>query len=467
MELNYLKPYFEERLQVNQLPDWQKLSKKAAFEQVIKTGLPSDKHEKWRFTDLSEIEQNPLWYPLNPGKIQSTTLSKDELSRFLNFTHGEDHLLVFLNGRFSGELSRYKKLKEEIEFETVANILKLGHGEKLQKVLSNNKMPSEDAWQKLLDQSHDSFRMLNEAFFLNGIYLRIPRRVQMKKTINIVHITTASSANAITSAKNFILIEKEAKASIVESHLSFSEICYLRNFHNVIKVCENAKLGHTVAQAESEKSFNMGVTSTQVERNGHYNSFVFTVGGKLSRHQLNISLNEHGASCQSHGLYALTEKQQCDNYTSILHLAPYTESEQLYKGILDDTSHAVFDGHVLIDRDAQKASASQLNKNLLLTKEAQINTQPQLEILADDVKATHGATIGQLSDDQLFYLQSRGIAKDKALELLTHAFSHDVILKVENPFVQNKLNKILIKKVENCSRKIKNTLRKGGHSEKI
>ena len=291
----------------------------------------------------------------------------------------------------------------------------------------------------------DSFLSLNHALFEQGVFIYVAPKVIFKPLIHIIHVTSlgTDNAKAISFPRSVIILGKSAEATVVESHLAFSQKIYFTDAATDIVLAEDAKLLYCKAQGESRQAFHVGTTRIWQERYSQLHTFSLCAGGLITRNNLHVSLNGEGAGAILNGLYAICDNQHVDNHTAVDHRVPNCTSNQLYKGILNQASRAVFNGKIFVRKDAQQTNSYQLNKNLLLGKECRVDTKPQLEIFANDVKCTHGATIGQLNPDEIFYLQSRGVSKDAAVKLLARGFVDDILNTIGNDSIVAKFKKLL------------------------
>ncbi len=277
--------------------------------------------------------------------------------------------------------------------------------------------------------------------------MHVPARAEPAQPIHLLHVTTGDVAGAATHTRNLILVDREARASLIESYVTLDDARYLTNTVTEVVVAENAWVEHTRIQREGESAFHIGCTHVAQARDSHYRNFSFAMGGALARHDLRSHLNDANVESLLYGLYFGRGEQLVDNHTAILHSHPNCRSWEVYKGILDDRSHGVFNGKIFVTREAQKTDAKQTNRALLLSETAKIDTKPQLEIFADDVKCTHGATVGNLNDNMLFYLRSRGIPLDEARRHLTYAFAAEVIAEVTLAPVRNELDRLVLQRL--------------------
>jgi Fe-S cluster assembly protein SufD len=245
-----------------------------------------------------------------------------------------------------------------------------------------------------------------------------------------------------------LIVAGEASiATVIESYVSLGEDTYFTNAVTEVFTAPGARLDHYRLQEESEQAFHIATTQVNQQRGSNYTSYAISLGGEIARHNLNVALTDEAIETTIDGLYVVTGNQHTDNHTVIDHQKPHCASHQLYKGILDGRGRAVFNGKVFVREGALLTDARQLNKNLLLSAEAHVDTKPELEIFADDVKCSHGATVGQLEDEELFYLASRGIGQEKARALLTYGFAEDVISKIKLKSIREQLDRIVLDKL--------------------
>jgi Fe-S cluster assembly protein SufD len=293
----------------------------------------------------------------------------------------------------------------------------------------------------LYDRS--AFVALNTAFLNNFTFIEVPRGAILDQPIEIKVGQALSPANIVTHPRTLILVGPNAQCSIVETYLGAGS--YFTNAVTEIIAGEGAVIDHYKLQQESPEAFHVATMHATLGRNANFSSHSIALGGALVRNDANVTLSE-GTEATLNGLYIVNGRQHIDNHTQIDHAKPHGTSHELYKGILDGHASAVFNGRIIVREDAQKTDSKQTNKNLVLSDDAVINTKPELQILADDVRCTHGATIGQLDTEALFYLQSRGIGRRQARDLLTYAFAQDIIDRVKLPALKDQLGKVLFEK---------------------
>jgi Fe-S cluster assembly protein SufD len=288
-------------------------------------------------------------------------------------------------------------------------------------------------------EEKQAFSLLNLAFSKNGLFLYVPKNAQATKLLHIQHITEECGVSFMVPTQIFGLVEQGGNASIIESfhHVGEENSSYFINGLNRFEIKANASLTHYKLQKESSKAYQVTNSGITQERDSIFTSHVIDAGGRMVRNNLNTELKGSGTETNYYGVYYATGDSHIDNQTFIDHAVPHCESNELYKGILDDHGVGVFNGKVLVRQDAQKTNAYQQNSSLVLSQTATMNAKPQLEIFADDVRCSHGATIGQLDEQSVFYLKSRGVPEPDARKLLQNAFLGEVIEKIENEVIKD------------------------------
>jgi Fe-S cluster assembly protein SufD len=386
------------------------------FKKLQESGLPDKKQEEWRFSNPEKVFEGNYKLASAPENFSSAKfdLIKDKF----------EHIITFVDGAFSEDHSKTDKLQKEAHFSELGQHIKQNESD-LAQLFSDNKK-----------EKKNSLKLLNNALASDGVVLNISDNTIIETPIAIFYLQGKNSQDIWCSPRNIINLGKNSRASLIEICLGEEEGVYFINKLSEISLDSGAKLEHVKVQADSKQAKNISMTDVSVAKDANYRSFVAAFGANYSRDGLHVDLLENGASTQINGIYTLNESQQSDHYTRIDHNSAYTESEQLYKGILSDTSKAVFNGKVLVHKDACQVNSNQLNKNLLFGQKAKIHTHPTLLIDNDDVKCTHGATVGQIDPEQIFYLRSRGFSDEKARQTLAHAFSYDALLKIENKTIQ-------------------------------
>jgi len=389
------------------------------LENFYKNGLPSIKNEDWKYTSLARVAQQAYSIAETPQPV--------DLNIFKNY-HGKDINIVFVNGILWSKLSNFEDIFEGMQIHS------------LQEALSGNTISLEELGAKFNTSTPNPFVDLNDALMQQGISIKIKHHTRSSKLIHIIHVAVPTRTPVLSVPRTIISLDSSAEAHILESHLTFDDhILYFTNPLTDIFIKDNATLHYCKTQRESMEAFHIGTTRVWQERGSNFDGFSLMTGGAITRNNVEVTLNGEGSTTALNGLYSVRGEQHVDNHTSIEHRVPNCTSHQLYKGILNGAARAVFNGKILVRSEAQQTNSYQLNKNLLLGKGCRVDTKPQLEIFADDVKCSHGATIGQLDEEELFYLQTRCIEKQKAIRILARGFVDDVVNTIGSEKIRNKL----------------------------
>jgi Fe-S cluster assembly protein SufD len=406
--------------------EWLDGLRRRAADRFAAVGFPTSRDEEWRFTPVGPIAKTP-W--LDPHA--SAPISLEELQPYL-FGHPEWTRLVFVNGFYRQELSSVPPVPRGVRVTSLARALR-----------EEVPLPERHLGRHASLES-SPFTALNTAVFQDGGFIQVPANTDIEHPFHLVFVSTAEAAGYATHPRNLLLVERGARASFIESYVGIGSAGhYWSNPVTEVVVDENSWVEHTRIQRESERAYHVGATHVDQQRDSHYRSFSLSMGGALARHTLQTRLNDENVETLLYGLYVTHNDQLVDNHTAIYHDQPNCRSWEVYKGILDDRSRAVFNGKVFVKPEAQKTDAKQTNRNLLLSDGARVDTKPQLEIFADDVKCTHGATVGRLDDIALFYARSRGVPAEAAQRLLTYAFAAEVIAEVALEPVRRELERLV------------------------
>jgi Fe-S cluster assembly protein SufD len=413
-------------------PEWLEPLRRAAADRFAAVGFPASRDEEWRFTPVGPIAQ-AAWRA-SPGV--AAKVAADRLAPFV-FGHPEWSTLVFVNGAYSDSLSRILELPRGVRVESLAHALR-ADGAVLHAHLARH-APIEGS----------AFTALNTAGFRDGGLVHVPAGLDLERPVHLVFVTTADAEGTAIHPRNLIVVERGARASVIESYVTLApDGVYWTNPVTEVAAAAGSWLEHSRIQRESERAYHVALTHVEQQRDSHYRSFSMAMGGALARHNLHVRLNDENIETLMYGLYLTRGEQVVDNHTAIFHDQPNCRSWEVYKGVLDGRSRAVFNGKVFVQPAAQKTDAKQTNRNLLLSDLARVDTKPQLEIFADDVKCTHGATVGRLDDVALFYARSRGVPKDAAERLLTYAFAAEVIEEVALEPVRRELDRLVLERLE-------------------
>jgi Fe-S cluster assembly protein SufD len=413
-------------------PAWLRELRESAIASFGKLGFPTTRDEDWKYTNVDPIISTAFERSGRIAKNHSA-VGADEIFA-LSFTDPTSNRMVFINGAYFPELSSLRGLPRGARVESFADSLRADDA-----VLHGH-------LSRYVRYREHSFAALNTAFVEDGALVVVPKGVVIEQPIHLVFVSLGEDRPMVSHPRNLIVVGEGSQARIVESHIGTGRIAYFANAVTELVGGEGAAIEHYLLQREADAGFHIGMLEAQLSRQCTLVAHCITLGGSLVRNNVHVVLNGEGAECNLNGLYLLDGKQHVDNHTEIEHCMPRAKSLELYKGILSGGARGVFDGKILVHKDAQKSDARQTNKNLLLSEDAVINTKPQLEIYADDVKCSHGSTVGQLDRDALFYLRSRGIDFEAAQSLLSYAFASDVISGVKIASLRDQLNDYLLTK---------------------
>ncbi len=406
-------------------PDWLHTLREEAFARFCDVGFPTTRDEDWRFTSLAALARTPF----RLAREGAASLAPSDLAPW----QMENALarLVFVDGLFASALSTMGKLPKGVTVDSLAS-------EVARQNAANGSGTVAGHLGRYLDTVRDPFSALNTAFLEDGAYIHVPRGIALVQPIHLLFVSTAGSDSApsptpsMTHPRNLIVVEEEAQATVVEDYVSLgAEIPAFSNAVTELVARGNSTVVHILVEREHLKSFNFSTLRIEQGRSANVASHSLLAGGALVRNNVHPVLAGEGAECLINGLFIGSGRQHLDNYMLVEHASPHCASRQFYNGILDQRAHGVFHGRIIVHKDAQKTDAKQTNRNLLLTDDAQIDTKPQLEIYADDVKCTHGATIGQIEDNALFYLRARGIGEIEARRLLLEAFAGECLGRIK------------------------------------
>jgi Fe-S cluster assembly protein SufD len=409
---------------------WLQGLRQAGIERFQADGFPSARDEDWRFTNIAAVVSTPF----RPAPADVSGVSAAGLAPFLYAIPGV-RTLVFVNGRFAPGLSSVSELPAGVVVRNLAGAIG-PESELLDAHLGKYARPEASG-----------FTALNTAFVRDGLFLRVSRDVDAGAPIHVVFAADSRAEGSAAYPRNFIYLERGARAAVLESYVGLHDGVYFTNAVTEAVVGEGAYLEHTKIQRESEQAYHVGTAHFHQARSSRVHSHSVAFGGALGRNTLDMVLDGPGIESQLLGLYMGHGRQELDNHTSILHAHPDCATREVYKGILDGRSHGVFNGKIYVTPIAQKTDAKQTNRVLLLSDTARIDTKPQLEIFADDVKCTHGATVGALDPMSRFYLQSRGIGGTLATRILTYAFAAEVLEGLPYASVRTALEEVVMRRL--------------------
>jgi Fe-S cluster assembly protein SufD len=404
--------------------------RREALARFQEQGLPGAKDEDWRFTPLAALAQTRFG-PAAPGRVPSEA----EVDR-LQAGERHWHRLVFLNGRLHTGLSRIGRLPAGTRIGSLERALRVDAT-----ILGRH-------FAGIAGFGQHAFTALNTALFEDGACLYVPPGVELDRPIELLFLSDPGTESPAVQPRNLILLGANSRASVIETFRTLGDGVHFTNPVTEAVVGPGAHLTHGKLGLESELAFHVGRTVVRNERDSLLTSFSVTMGGRLHRNDLDVVMDGPGCHVTLQGLYMGRGEQLVDNHTSIRHAHPACASREVYVGVLDDRSHGVFNGKVYVTPEAQQTDGKQTNRNLLLSDRARVDTKPQLEIFADDVKCTHGATVGRLDQTALFYLQSRGIATPLARKILTYAFAAEVLEEIPFEGVRQRLEAMVMSRLD-------------------
>ncbi|HEV2331231.1 MAG TPA: Fe-S cluster assembly protein SufD [Verrucomicrobiae bacterium] len=413
-------------------PEWLSGLRNAGIGTFAELGFPTLRDEDWRFTNIAPIAA----LPFEPARAAAVNGAESSLLGQAVFAGLPGCRLVFVNGFFSGKLSRIQGIPGGATVES------------LSAALGRDAARIERHLGKYARTSDNAFAALNQAFFTDGAFIDVPQGVVIAEPIQVVYISSVKQAGETIQPRNLIIAGANSRATIVESYLSTGDAASFTNAVTEIIAGEGAIVEHVKLQDETANAFHMATIAGEFGRNSNVNVHSFSLGSKLSRNNIRAKLAGEGLECILNGLYLTHDEQLADHHMIVEHAQPHCASHEYFNGILDDKSKGVFHGRIYVHPVAQKTDAKQTNKNLLLSDDATANTKPQLEIYADDVKCTHGATIGQLNGESIFYLRARGIPEATARRMLIHAFAGEIVERIKCAPVREELDKLVWNRLE-------------------
>ena len=405
-------------------------ARNAALKEFFHLGFPTKKDEEYKYTNLREItEKNYSFFPK-----EAHTISKEQIAE-LHLGEENFDWIVFVNGKLHKELSKI----------SIENVELLSFNYALNDPKHKDVF---DHYFNTIANQNLAFTNLNTAYCKQGFFLKVPKNVVIEKPIHVFYISQNQDENTIYNTRNLLIAEEGSKIEVIESHHNFDETYVFTNSVTEIFTYQNAKADWHKVQNDTDTSYMMDHTFAKQERDSLTTVNTFSFGGKLVRNNLDFIHNGENINSFMNGITIIDGEQLVDHHTAVHHKTPHCESYQNYKGIYKGKSHGVFNGKVFVDKIAQKTNAYQQNNNILLDEGASVDTKPQLEIFADDVKCSHGCTVGQLDEDALFYLRARGISKKEAQAMLLFAFANDAMENIDIEPLRVKISKLLAEKLE-------------------
>lgn len=412
-------------------PLWVRALRQGGMEQFAAQGFPTAHDEEWKYTNVTPIVATAFQPATkSSGGVTREAMEREQLTNLQCSTR-----LVFVNGFFSEELSSTGKLPAGVKVANLAQLFK-----------SEEQTAGAHLGRYARLEDHP-FVALNTAFFQDGALVEVEKGCTLEEPILVVFIAIADDRPVVAHPRNLYLFDAGSRATIIESFLSIGEGSHFTNAVSELVIASDAKVEHYKLQCENEQAFHVATLQAIQEQGSSLLAHNVSLGGAITRNDITIVLDGEGAECDLGGLFVAAGQQHVDNHTTIDHTQPHCNSREKYKGILEDQSTGVFNGKILVRQDAQKTDAAQSNNNLLLSEDASINSKPQLEIYADDVRCKHGATVGQLSQEAMFYMRSRGISEAAARDLLTYAFAGEIFELMTWVTVRSRLEQMLYRKL--------------------
>ena len=392
---------------------WLKTMRDKALTQFNEYGLPSKKVENWKYTSLWELTQQSFNH-----QALAVTVSQKECQGIALLE--DAYRVVIIDGVFDAELSQLDNLQVGVTIRPFSQSLDTVE-QQLGQQVSMDKV---------------GLTALNTLLMKEGVMVHVSAKAMVKKPIELLVIQSGTTDNLATHLRNMIMLDHDATATVVEHYVGLSDLSCFTNVVSEVVLADNAELFHYKLQKESKNAIHIATLAAKQAAGSQWHTNNISLGAKLVRNDVHSLLEGEMSHTTMDGLYLLNDAQHIDNHTRIDHLVPNTTSNELYKGVLDDKSHGVFNGKVIVHKDAQKTDSKEYNHNLLLSRDCEIDTKPEMEIYADDVKCGHGSTVGQLDKDQLFFLRARGLDEVSARSLLTHAFAVEVLDRIPNETIR-------------------------------
>jgi Fe-S cluster assembly protein SufD len=402
--------------------DWLQSLRNQASQLFERQGLPAKKVEDWKYTSLWELSQQSFQHHVAPASVTA-----EQVSDYALFNNGLR--LVFVDGQFAAELSVLDSLPAGVTLGRLNDQL--------------------DAAKPFINQQIDlekaGLNALNTMLMHDGVFLHVAANTEVTTPIEILVINSGKTAQLASHLRHVISLEAGAKATIAEQYVDLADNAGFNNMVSEVSLAEKACLQHYKLQRQSLNSFHIATMAATQRQDSQWHTYNIALGAKLARNDIHSRLVGEQSHVTMDGLYLVSGDQHTDTHTRIDHSVPNTTSEEVYKGVLDGNSHAVFNGKVIVHKDAQKTDANQSNRNLLLSRGCEIDSKPEMEIYADDVKCGHGSTVGQLDEQQLFFLRARGLDETSARSLLTYAFAVEVLQRIPSEPVRQTLSALIEK----------------------
>jgi len=407
--------------------------RKLALGRLHDTGFPTTGHEEWKYTNIETLLSHDFRLAAPHPRITLDALS----GRGILPEEEKTPQLVFVNGHFRDDLSNIENSGAGIELMNLNKAIDINHP-----VLTRH-------FGKYASDDKESFVIMNTAFAQDGALIMIGDNTELDQPVHLLYLTVPEKTAAVSFPRNLVVTGRSSDLTFIETFAALEDGLYFTNAVTEIIIDENARVERFKIQVESEEAYHISAMHVHQQRNSRFIDHNINLGARLSRNNINTIFNGSGSEAVLNGLYVGNHTQHMDNHTSIDHAMPYCESHELYKGILDQKARGVFNGKIFVRPDAQKTNAKQSNNCILLSDETTIDTKPQLEIFADDVRCTHGATVGQLDEDAFFYMRARGIEQSRARKMLIYAFASEVIDRIREDEIRERVARLFAEKLEN------------------
>ncbi len=386
---------------------------------------PDRRHESWRYSDLGKLYQQMFKVSAEPFDA----LQESDIDQWI-YPKQDSYRLVLVNGHLVTHLSHISGLDKQVTLNGISQL-----------------SPTEQQSIAAYLQQHggftdDTFGQINRALMQDGFYLQVPQYAEVDKPIEVVYLNLSHDEQVLAQPSSLIILEQGARAQVVERYISLGSSEYFFNGMTDILLQEHARLRHHRIQQESPAAYHLSRVALRQLAESSYQGTTIASGGIWSRSDIQVQLDGPHADCNLQGVYTVDDRQYNDIHLDVAHNAAHCHSQENFRGVVHGSGKAVFDGRILVAKDAQKTDAQLSNKNLLLVEDAEVNTKPQLEIYADDVKCSHGTTVGKVNPDQLFYLQARGIDQQQAYRMLCLAFADQVLATIEDEAVSQHVHQL-------------------------
>lgn len=400
--------------------DWLQTLRQQARGQFERHGLPAKKVEDWKYTSLWKLGQENFTHEAKPSSLDAAGCAEVALLE-------QAYRLVIVDGQFSAELSQLENLESGLTLTPLTESL-----EQAESMLNTH-----------IDVEKPGLNALNTLLLQQGAYLHVAANSKIDKPVELLVINSGETDKLATHLRHLVTLEENSEITLVEHYVSLQDNTGFTNVVTEVDLASNATLQHFKLQHESLKHYHIATLASKQASSSTWNTNSISLGGKLARNDIHSQLLGEESHVTMDGLYLLDGDQHVDNHTRIDHAVPHTTSDEVYKGVMDGDSHAVFNGKVVVHKDAQKTDANQSNRNLLLSRNCEIDSKPEMEIYADDVKCGHGSTVGQLDEQHIFFLRARGLDEVAARSLLTYAFAVDVLHRINDEPIRQALSNVV------------------------